>query len=409
MSPKKTRPARRLFGRPPDEPGPQQTYSGAFQLDPAPTSPSQQSHFRLRSASHSNAPPFGPASSREPNGHVPNVHHGRAGPPGGSERGGNATVSSPAAQVSARRDRLKAGDPAGAGPSKQHRPSNAGHRATQSSPAVTTAQAAGANFSRSRSSNTVASDMASGSASNSVPGPHSLPASLHDAPLVPAPGYRGARSLAPSTSVQHSPYGIASSVHTPSSGSLASVGYRNRQPSFDYSDASPTDTSSRHFPSPSPAPHTPNSLRGTSIPPSVRSEPSPFLGLMIGDFSPDMAPLDAEGEELPPLSPDLVFPDPPRAGYSGRPRSHSAANATSSRYGGLLMSAEASHSSVSVPEEPLLDLHWPPGIFGFDSQPYAVSNLSGDELTQLPGFQGHYPPSGRRSSGHPAPGRPSGF
>ncbi|KAI0642338.1 hypothetical protein C8Q79DRAFT_247036 [Trametes meyenii] len=133
--------------------------------------------------------------------------------------------------------------------------------------------------------------MALGSASNGVPGSHSLPASLHDAPPMPALGYRGTRPPAPSTPGQYSPYGIASSVHTPSSGSLASVGYRNRQPSYEYSDASPTDTSSWHLPSPSPAPHTPNSLRGTSIPPSVRSEPSPFLGLMIGDFSPDMAPL----------------------------------------------------------------------------------------------------------------------
>ncbi|KAH9849930.1 hypothetical protein C2E23DRAFT_344459 [Lenzites betulinus] len=383
---KKTRPARRLFGRPPDGPGPQQTFSSTFQVSPAPE-PTRQDQFRVDRNNRAAGPSHTPA--------LPNT----AGNAARDDRRESVNASSSSQRPSlsvvnvspnACDNRLRMGESAAGGFPKRRRPSNAAHRPTQSSPAVTTAQAAGAHFSRSRSTTAVASDMLSGFNNDSA-GPSSLPTRLRDRSLPAASDYRGTSQSALGTPGQYSPYGATSSFHTPSSGSGVSTGHR-RLPSHDLP-VSPTDTSLWNA-SPSPAPHTPSSMRGTSVPPSLASESSPYLGLMIGEFSPEFGPTD--GDELPPLTPDhAVAVELPR--IWGRRRSHSSAQGGRSRHGGIFMSAEATQSSISVPEE-LRGLQFPPEVFGLDGPPYVGPGTPEGELSHLPGLHELSPPRPPQSS-----------
>ncbi|KAI0759201.1 hypothetical protein BD413DRAFT_617981 [Trametes elegans] len=229
-------------------------------------------------------------------------------------------------------------------------------------------------------------------------GPSSLPASLPDLSPVAVSSPRMPRQRPPSTPYSpYSPFSTDSSIRTPSSGS---AGIRHQQ-TFELPDPSPTDTSPAWpYPSPSPAPHTPASLRDASVPPSVVSESSPFLGLLLGDFSPEMSALDGDGAEFSPLSPDgapvaaAMLPN-----FHGRPRSQSAAQFIGRGGGGenaLFSSVRASQSSISVPE--LEGLHWPPGIFGLDSSPLTTPDSPGQE-EPAPRSGARSPRSPRRASG----------
>ncbi|KAL1945183.1 hypothetical protein VTO73DRAFT_2803 [Trametes versicolor] len=401
---KKTRPARRLFGRPPEGPGPQQTFNSTFQVTPAP-SPTHQAQFRLSTPAHSESPAPAPPSSIAPGDRAHDDQREGAKRAGGSKR---SSLNAPSASPTAPEDHLWTGDAVAGGPSKRRRPSIAAHRPTLSTPAaaVSTTQAAGGRFLRSRSSTAVAADIIN-AIDNNAAGPSSLPARLRDGSLPATSDYRGTPQLAPSTPGQYSPYGTTSPFHTPSSGSGASTSHR-RLPSYDLPFASPADNLPWTHASPSPAPCTPGSHRGASVPLSTASESSPSLGLVIGDFSPEMPSLDADGEELPPLTPDhaaaLELPH-----HWGRPRSHSSTQVTRGRREGFFLSAEATQSSISVPEE-LQGLQFPPEVFGLDEPAYEDPHTpEHDELAQLPGLHAlspsRYPPSSRSQ----APRRASGF
>ncbi|KAI0831837.1 hypothetical protein BC628DRAFT_557574 [Trametes gibbosa] len=381
---KKSRPARRLFGRPPDGPGPQQTFSSTFQVSPAPE-PARQDQFRLDAGSH----PRGPSH------HLLNTLAEAARDDRHESAGASTSAQRPSLSIlnaspNASDNRSRMGEfTAGVLP-RRRRPSNAAHRTTQSTPVVSTTQAAGAKFSRSRSSTAVASDILSGLNDDSA-GPSSLPTRLRELSLPATSDYRGTSQSALGTSGQYSPYGATSSFHTPSSGSGVSASHR-RLPSYDLP-VSPSD-SSPWAASPSPVPHTPSSLRGTSIPRSLASEASPYLGLMIGDFSPELAPTD--GEEVPPLTPDhAAAMELPRIWR--RQRSHSSAQVIRSQHGGIFMSAEATQSSISVPEE-LRGLQFPPEVFGLDGPSYVGPDTPDGELSHLPGLHGLSPPRPPQSS-----------
>ncbi len=192
-----------------------------------------------------------------------------------------------------------------AGPSRRRRSSVAGHRATQSHPTVPTAQAAGGTFTRNRShsSSMLASEMRS---DGSIPfgEPSSWPRAMHPnpeyysgydnylSPVSPA-FYHGMSPQTPSTPGlargQFSPPAQFHSLfpHAPSTSSLPLLSpTQYRQGSYE-PDPSPTDASSWHGFS---TPHTPNSMRGMSVAPSVQSAPSPYMDMMAGDFSPIFGP-----------------------------------------------------------------------------------------------------------------------
>ncbi|KAI0369842.1 hypothetical protein BV20DRAFT_1020196 [Pilatotrama ljubarskyi] len=393
----KKRPARRLFGRPPDGPGPQDTFNGSFQITPPPTQ-THQGQFRLSSSAQRDLPLPVAESSREPrDSRARDRQRRRAG--SSSEQ---STVSAPAASPSAREEFLSTHNPAAAaGPSAaRRRPSDATHRATQSSPAVvTTAQAAGANFRRTRSTTALEADLLA-ALNTGTTRPGSLPADeqIYGPPLS---GYRGTRQPAPGTPEQSSPFGMAPTLRTSSSESVASLRFHRRLPSRELPGALALDTLSYGRTALSPAPQTPSDSRGPSVPPSVFSESSPYLGLMMGEFSPELRSTDGDGEELPPLTPDHAAADLPRR--EGRARSHSSATHTAGSHG-LFMSAGASQSSISVPEE-LRDLTFPPGLF--DSE--APISPSFPKLPLLPGLPDLDSPAKAslpsRSLSRPPPGR----
>ncbi|KAI0630690.1 hypothetical protein C8Q77DRAFT_221451 [Trametes polyzona] len=416
---KKPRPARRIFGRPTEGPGPQQTFNSTFQITPAP-SPARQAQFRLATTPSSDSPSPSSAAPGGPSRPARDDRRESASTSSGSNR---SSLSAPTASPATRDTQLRAGDPPASCPPRRSRPVHATHRPTQSGP-VPTRQAAGANFNRSRSSTAVASDIIN-NLHNSEAGPSSLPTRLRDGSLPARADYRGASQLAPGTPGQSYLYEAdSSSFYTPSPRSGAFTGH-NRLASGELyihsADVLPWQNAS-----PSPTPHTPSSLRSVSIPPSVVSEPSPYLGFTIGDFSPEPSTNDGEwdGEELPPLTPDhgVAALDLPR--LWGRPRSHSSTQVTRHQPSALFMSARATQSSISgkccmrplrppsraltllaflvVPEE-LRGLHFPPEVFGLEEPLYVDPITPGDsELGQLQGLP-VLPPSQPSLSPRPAP------
>ncbi|KAI0349534.1 hypothetical protein OH77DRAFT_1226266 [Trametes cingulata] len=393
------RPARRIFGRPPDGPGPQETFSGSFQIAPPPAQ-AHQGQFRVSRPIERDVPSPTAGPSRAPRERTRDRHREREGSSNSTSE--QSTVGAPSASRGVHEDRLTADNPAvaaGLG-ARSRRPSASTHRATHSTPAVvTTTQAAGANFRRSRSSTAVAADILA--AMYMAPaGPSSLPTALDEFTYAsPPPDYGATRQLAPGTPGQHSPSGMSQALRTPSSDSLASTGFHHRVSSRDFHAASALDTLSYNRAAFSPAPPTPSDSRGPSVPPSVFSESSPYLGFVIGDFSPEMRPIDGDDEEPPPLSPENAPADLPR--HEGRARSYSSSAYAPGAHG-LFRSAEASRSSISVPEE-LSDLMFPPGLFDELEHPLSPTYPDLMQLSGLPALPPTGAPPPSRSLPRPPP------
>ena len=302
---------RRWFGRPKDGPGPQDTFQSEFQLEPTQAPPVGGSHQTFRVAPH--PPPAaqeGASVQRRISAPMPLRASGRrARDAAGTSRQGeqrpgahNNLASSP----SARADRLEA-EPAAAqaGPSRRQRPA-ASHRPTRSNPTETT-QAAGGTYTRSRSSSTlVRSDPCSpvGEPSSWPRGMH-MPTGYHRPPPdhhlavspVSYPGYPGYGPQTPGSPGvgrgQYTPPTLSpSQFGTMSTGSLPLMSphtfHHHRPGSYELPEPSPTDTSSWNYPSP--AALTPASMRGVSIPPSVQSDPSPYMDWAGQEFSPLVGP-----------------------------------------------------------------------------------------------------------------------
>lgn len=309
--------SRRPFGRPRDGPGPQDTFVGEFQVDPAQTSPP------VGGSQHTNelATPA-QAQAQYEIGLVPSssVHRSNSAPERGrrSRRDGASLVrhgerrpsigAHSVASVSSARVGLReaAEDPPQPGPSGRRRPSVAGHRPTQSNPTVL---AAGGHFPRSHSSTMLAAEMSPDS-NMSPSGPSSWPRAVqppvptrthpHPDPLLQPMSqiaYRGADRQAPVTPGygrgQYPTPGLTPSTpyDTPSSGSLTLLSpssFSHRHRNYEPPELSPTDQfyQWRHHSS---VPHTPLSMRGGSIPPSVQSE-SPYMDSLF-DFSPGVGPI----------------------------------------------------------------------------------------------------------------------
>lgn len=303
--------ARRWFGRPKEGPGPQETFQGEFQLTPAaealPPSISHQSQTPVNLPSSSGSissnvtvrpaqrSPSAPARSRIVR------REGAAGTQHGERRPSVSAREAPSTALVGRLEVERT--PPEAGPSKRRRASISKHGPSSSHPNVPTIQAAGGQFSSRRGSNNAPPEMLASPDSYS-PDPSSWP------PSMPTPDpFRGVQPRSP---VSH-----GAGLHTPGTHSSAgSVGrgqfsplspprltgppstmslplmspshhhYRHRSDDFE---PSPTaDNASWHFPSP--APRTPLSLGGASIPPSIQSDASPYMDLAFGDFSPSVGP-----------------------------------------------------------------------------------------------------------------------
>ncbi|KAI0333926.1 hypothetical protein GY45DRAFT_195523 [Cubamyces sp. BRFM 1775] len=386
---KKPRPARRIFGRPIDGPGPQETFEGAFQLGSVLSpSPPQETSSRHRSASHSAG---GTATTT-----VASALQAE-GAAGSHQRGSSDDSSSRSQRSSSRGsstciptmrgDRLGQEGSLDTAGAKRRRSSAAGSSRPPhiGLPVVPTTQAAGATFWRSRPNNVGASTF-----NSSTAGLSSLSAALGDVSPAVVTSPHGLHQLASSsTSGQPSPYGTSSSFHNASPGSMVSSGYRRRHPSLEPSDASAADgTQSWRYSPASTVPPTPNSLNGATFLPSMHSDSPPVLGLMIGEFSPEMHPIaDGDVGESPPLTPDRAVSE--EAPWSGmRPRSHSSSHVIGHPYGSLGMSTEVTQSSQSVPD--LDGLAWPAELFGSDGPQFLRTNISNDEPARTAnGADGH--------------------
>ncbi|KAL7280462.1 hypothetical protein ACG7TL_005393 [Trametes sanguinea] len=299
---KKPRPARRLFGRPKEAPGPQQVFQGEFQVTPGQgPSPSQQRPFRLRSPARCGSSSTASETVRAAPGPAQSHRRGGSGSPSGSgarhSRGGSAST------LSSREDHARGGGGGGADmPARRCRPSTTGHGTT----VVPTIQAASGNFSRSRAHNVLTSDIISALNSNEA-GPSSSAAVQTQGSPSAEPGPSAFHQLASTrsgTSGIYSPNGQASPASDLSSGGVTSAGYRRRQPLYELPDTSPSVRSPSLYTSPAITPRTPNSFKGTSVPASVCLELSPLLDFAVGNLSPDMLAADGDFEELPPLTPD---------------------------------------------------------------------------------------------------------
>ncbi|KAH9893308.1 hypothetical protein C8Q73DRAFT_526961 [Cubamyces lactineus] len=338
---KKPRPARRIFGRPPDAPGPQKTFEGEFQLGSVQApSPPQETSFRSRSASNPTRGTMMTAavSARQAEGTAGSRQRGGSDASSGHSQRSSSHGSS-ASIPSMWGDRPRVEDSPDAGGAKRRRSSAAGSSRPPhiGLPVVPTMQAAGATFSRSRANNV---EVATFNAS--VASPSSLSAALGDTSPAAVTSPHSSHQLASSsTSRQPSPYGTSSSVHNASPGSMVSSGYRRRHPSFEPSDASAADvTQSWPYSPASTVPPTPNSLNGATL---FLSESPSMLGLTVGGFSPMIHPIDGDVGESPPLTPDRAPSEEiPRSGM--RPRSHSSSHVIGRPYGGLGKSAESSKS-----------------------------------------------------------------
>ncbi|KAI8985718.1 hypothetical protein BD414DRAFT_488990 [Trametes punicea] len=373
---KKRRPARRIFGRPRDGPGPQETFEGEFQLTPGQApSPSSQRPFRLGSSSYSGTPTSATASAL-PNSGLTGSHH-CVGSSSLYDSGASSSQGPSVPLETAPNVIGKANNSAADGHAKRRRPSTAGSQ-VQGGTSVSTIQAAGATFSRSRWNDADAFDAPSAPRMDSASA-NSRPTMLAGGSPLTMSSPRGAHRLGPDGSSELHILDCATSslqFELPS-GSMVLHNYRRRQPSYGSEDMSPVDTSSSLHPSPSVVAYSPNSLNGVSIPSSVYA-PSPLLGPFSGRQSPQVSAPDGALEEPPPLVLDQVAEElrPARL----RPRSHSSSYVNLRRYNALAMSSEASQSSISVPE--LGGLLWPAGLFSSDAHE-DESTSDGDKPTRL--------------------------
>ncbi|OSD04694.1 hypothetical protein PYCCODRAFT_1475779 [Trametes coccinea BRFM310] len=373
---KKPRPARRLFGRPKEAPGPQQVFQGEFQVTPGQgPSPSQQRPFRLRSPARSGSSSTASGTVRAAPGPAQSHRRGGSGSPSGSgarhSRGGSAST------LSSREDHARGDGGGGADmPARRCRPSTTGHGTT----VVPTIQAASGNFSRSRAHNVLTSDIISALNSNEA-GPSSSAAVQAQGSPSAEPGpsaFHQPASTRSGTSGIYSPNGQASPASDLSSGGVTSAGYRRRQPLYELPDTSPSVRSPSLYTSPAVTPRTPNSFGGTSVPASVCLELSPLLDFAVGNLSPDM--LAADFEELPPLTPDEAIDRFPS--FELRPRANSSSYVSGPSHGALGMSSVANRSSISVPE--LGGLLWPVELFYSGDPGFPQAETAGNELTLAP-------------------------
>ncbi|RPD58914.1 hypothetical protein L227DRAFT_169201 [Lentinus tigrinus ALCF2SS1-6] len=315
MVKKQKKPSRRPFGRPKDGPGPQETFVGEFQVEQAQTPPpvgGSQHTIRLSPPAQAQAQyEFGlvPSSSVHRSNSTP--ERGRKGRKDGassvrhSERRPSTSAHSVASSSSARVSRREAAEDAPQpGPSGRRRPSMAGHRPTLSHPYLPV----GGHFPRRHSSTMLAAEMSpdddmSTAGPNSWPRDVHLPASTHALPdplLQPMSqvAYRGSDRQAPVTPGfgrgQYPTPGLTPSTlyDTPSTSSLPLLSpssFSHRHRTYEPPELSPTDPL-YHWRQYSSVPHTPLSMRGGSIPPSVQSESSPYLDSLF-DFSPTFGPI----------------------------------------------------------------------------------------------------------------------
>ncbi|RPD73404.1 hypothetical protein L226DRAFT_524186 [Lentinus tigrinus ALCF2SS1-7] len=311
MVKKQKKPSRRPFGRPKDGPGPQETFVGEFQVEQAQTPPpvgGSQHTIRLSPPAQAQAQyEFGlvPSSS---------VHRSNSTP----ERG-----------------------------RKGRKDGASSVRHTEMSP----------------------DDDMSTAGPNSWPRDVHLPASTHALPdplLQPMSqvAYRGSDRQAPVTPGfgrgQYPTPGLTPSTlyDTPSTSSLPLLSpssFSHRHRTYEPPELSPTDPL-YHWRQYSSVPHTPLSMRGGSIPPSVQSESSPYLDSLF-DFSPTFGPIvgPVDVPDLPPLSPDPV----PEGGdlFWGHEGSGAhapgAETAPANNDPMLLGSAQYPSSSVAVPGQQL--------------------------------------------------------
>ena len=317
--------SRRPFGRPPEAPGPVETFESSFQIPQAVIPQPDTSHQVLR-LSQNGELLSSAASQRQRRRSERGQVGGRDAGAGSSQHGGrlpsvgahDAAATAPASTSGSRTRQANDVLPA-AGPSKRRRPSQGaaagapGHRQTQSTPtaSVSTAHPSGSNFQRSSSSTMLPSEMLpegggplavprswprSGTLAFPLTGPPGQPSMLSPVSPTSPLAYRGGNRQTPSTSgssgrADFSPQGPPSSNwdDLPSTGALRLTPLRTVYPrAGEVLDPSPIQGSAWQYPTSAPQTPGSGSLRAPSLPPNSAS-PSPNLG-MVGDFDFDLPP-----------------------------------------------------------------------------------------------------------------------